>query len=312
MKKNFIFVILVIFIFFSCLSIKFKYIMEKFIEFEDIDFNRVKRINIICKDKIYSKALEDYILIFYRNRGLQKPQIFKLENKRDGLSHELNIEFNELSYNIVDSWKVDYKEPFKKTDGKYIFYHHSISYEKRIKVDVKVTISRQSEYYKEIVLENKELEFFISDQAYIEKEYSDIKKAIEMEKILPPIEDFAQRNLKDIDIYSLVYGTLDFIFKDFFSKRLIPISKEYIEFKMGFNEDFYKAQDYIRKGRLEEALLIWEEIFSDYTNPSYARGIAAYNIAVYKTIIRDYDSASIYFNRAEELEMIGLQEFEKF
>jgi len=163
-----------------------------------------------------------------------------------------------------------------------------------------------------VTLENNDLEFAITDEAYISKEYSDIKKAIEMEKILPPIEDFAQKNLKNIDNYDLVYGTMDPIFKDFFSKRLIPISKEYIEFKMGFNEDFYKAQEYVKQARLEEALLIWEQIFSDETNPSYARGVAAYNIAVYKTIVRDYDSASLYFNWAEELEAIGLQEFEKF
>ncbi|HOJ63396.1 MAG TPA: DUF6340 family protein [Spirochaetota bacterium] len=286
--------------------------MEKFIEFEDIDFNRVKKINIICKDKLFSKALEEYILKFYRNRGLQKPQISILEHKRDGLSHELNIEFTDLNYEIIDSWKSNYKEPFKKPDGKYIFYHNSISYEKRIRVNVKIVISRQSEYYKEVTLENNDLEFAITDEAYISKEYSDIKKAIEMEKILPPIEDFAQKNLKNIDNYDLIYGTMDPIFKDFFSKRLIPISKEYIEFKMGFNEDFYKAQEYVKQARLEEALLIWEQIFSDETNPSYARGVAAYNIAVYKTIVRDYDSASLYFNWAEELEAIGLQEFEKF
>jgi len=122
--------------------------MEKFIEFEDIDFNRVKKINIICKDKLFSKALEEYILKFYRNRGLQKPQISILEHKRDGLSHELNIEFTDLNYEIIDSWKSNYKEPFKKPDGKYIFYHNSISYEKRIRVNVKIVISRQSEYYK--------------------------------------------------------------------------------------------------------------------------------------------------------------------
>jgi len=81
---------------------------------------------------------------------------------------------------------------------------------------------------------------------------------------------------------------------------------------MGFNKEFYKAQEYVKEARLEEALLIWEEIFSDETNPSYARGIAAYNIAVYKTIVRDYDSATIYFKWAEELEQEGLQEFEKF
>lgn len=312
MRNFYIFLFFLSFFTFSCISLKFNYILEKFIEFEDIDFNRVKSINIICKDKIFAKALENYIFLFYRNRGLQKPKIYILENKRDGLSHELNIEFLELNYEINDYWKVNYKEPYKKSNGKYLFYHNSIIYGKKIKTNIKICISRQSEYYKEVIFENKDLEFSIGEEAYISKEYKDIKHAIEIEKILPPIEDFARKNLKNIDGYSLAFGTIDILLKDFFSKRLIPISREYIEFKIGFNEFFYKAQNYVKQGRLEEAVIIWEEIFSDSTNPSYARGVAAYNIAVYKTIVRDYDTAATYFTWSEELEQIGLQEFEKF
>jgi len=194
--------------------------MEKFIEFEDIDFNRIKKINIICKDRLYSMALQDYILIFYRNRGLQRPQISIMEYKKDTLSHELNIEFVTLKYEIIDGWKVDYKEPFKKENGRYIFYHNSISYWKKIKADIKVVISRQSEYYKEVILENPEVEYYITEQASIQKEYSDVQKAIAMEKMLPPIEEFAKKNLKNIDNYSLVFGTLDSIFKEFFFKEI--------------------------------------------------------------------------------------------
>ncbi|HQJ07138.1 MAG TPA: hypothetical protein PLI57_12270, partial [Spirochaetota bacterium] len=45
-------------IFSSCLTIKTRYVVERFLEFDDVDFNHVKNINIITENKTFGKEFE--------------------------------------------------------------------------------------------------------------------------------------------------------------------------------------------------------------------------------------------------------------
>jgi outer membrane protein assembly factor BamD (BamD/ComL family) len=102
------------------------------------------------------------------------------------------------------------------------------------------------------------------------------------------------------------------LFHDFIAKRLKPISRELINFKTGPDKLLLKAQKLLKDGRLDEAVIIWEQIYSDEEKSNYARSISAYNIAIMKAMDKDYEQAIIYFNRSDELEELSDKEIVRF
>ncbi|MBP7553918.1 MAG: hypothetical protein KA885_10885 [Spirochaetes bacterium] len=310
-KKLLISCVFITIIFSSCLTIKTRYVVERFLEFDDIDFNHVKNINIITENKTLGKEFEKYIVKFYRNRALEIPKIIISNIEKDELSHELTFNIKKFDYQIFEGWIENSKPPVQKDNGKYLVFHNNINYWKSIDASIYVKISRNSMTYTNLDLSDDAV-FSIEGESCIQKEYSELEDSLGKNAAIPSLEDFAKKNIKDIENEVLFSGIIEKFFREFFSKRLKPISKELVYFKFGFNKKFYKAQEHINNNRFDEALIIWEDIYSDLENPSFSRGIAAYNIGMVKTLIRDYESASIYFNRSEELEKIGLQELEKF
>ena len=308
--KNFFYLLLLVFLLSSCVTIKYQYIVERFLEFDDIDFNHVKKINIVCSNKYFAKELERYIATFYRNRALQKPKIDIYIEYKNGLSHEMTFNIKEINYKIIEGWKEELREPEMKND-KYLVFHNNIKYWRAIDMSISAEILRYGEIDRRFDVSNDVI-YSIEGENSIQKNYKKLEDSVAMNKTIISTEDFARKNLKDIKDNILFYGAIDKTFREFFGKRLQPISKELVNFKLGFNNMFFIAQDYLQKDKFDEALLIWEEIFANLENPSFSRGVAAYNIAMFKTLVRDYESAAIYFNWSEELEREGLQELEKF
>ncbi len=276
-----IFSILLLPLFMSCLSFNYNFVLEKFVEYEDVDFNNIKKINIISKNKNLSEALKYYILATYKNRGLSEPKIYILENKKDGLSNELNIDLNKFEYNI--------KSEFNR-EGDYVRYQKTIG--------AKYSISFSKSGLSDIVYDMTD----------------DIDYKIQRKTVFKTLSDKEINNqFKKIDNYSLFYGLVDKIFRGFFQKRLMPISRELINFKIGLNKDLINASKLVSKGKLDEALILWEQIFSDSDNSYYARSISAFNIGMYKAIIdKDFDGAEIYFSIYDNLEEERINDFIRF
>ena len=275
--------ILPFFLFFSCITFNYNHIIEKFIEFKDVDFNHVKAINIVCTQKDFSEALSDYILISYRNRGITKPRITVSDRIKEDIDYELNFVIARNDYVISGDWKPG------DDNTKLIIT-------KIVKSTVNIKIFRSSEPEKITDLSDDAV-YSVTEEIKI----PDILK--KGENYEQRYKELAQRNLNRIDDYTLFYGLVEKVFHGFLSKRLKPISRELIRFKSGFNKDLFKAVKYLKEDKLENALIVWEELYSDTDNSYYSRSVAAYNIGMVKAIQGDYESASIYFNRSEELEI---------
>jgi hypothetical protein len=279
-----IFIILPVFLSFSCISLNYNHIIEKFIEFKDVDFNHVKVINIITGQKEFSQALSDYITISYRNRGILLPKILISDKIKEDMDYELNFVVNKNDFRITGDWQLS-------DDGNRIICSRTIS------TQVVIGIFRSSETERRTDLSD-DIRFGVREEIKIPDAYKKDDGNRENR-----YKDLAGRNINKIDNYSLYYGVAEKLLRGFFSKRLKPISRELIRFKTGLNPDLQKAQRYLKQDKLDDALIVWEEIYSDADKSSYSRSIAAYNIGMVKANQGDYESASTYFDRSEELEI---------
>jgi hypothetical protein len=267
----------------SCITYNYDHIIEKFIEFKDIDFNHIRIIHIVCTQKDFSNELKNFILVSYRNRGITEPEISVNDKINDGLDSELNFLVNKNDYSIGTSWSIN---PEK----------NKIIYSKTITSDIIINVFKTNEEEKKIDLADKVV-FTIQEEITV-PEYLKISR----ENTETKYKELAEKGLKKIDNNLLFYGLADKMLHGFLAKRLKPISRELIRFKAGFNLDLFKAQKFLKEDKLEDALIIWEQIYSDPDKSSYSRSIAAYNIGMVNAIRGDYENASIYFNRSEELE----------
>jgi len=271
----------------SCLSFNYNHIVEKFVEYKDINFNNVKKINIITKNKILSDAIKYFFIESYKSRGLTEPKLALFDNVKDGLSNELNINVILFDYNIKSGFvnEVNQVKYWKTIDVKY----HIILFKSGLS-DISCDLTG-------------DITFSIDKNFYYNSESN---KNVTVNAI-------SQRKLKTIDNYSLFYGVVDKVFRPFLQKRLIPISRELINFKIGFNGDLLKAHKFVSDNKMEEALILWEQIFSDTDNSYYSRSVAAYNIGMYKaTIEKDFESAELYFKKYDELEEERVKDFIRF
>lgn len=283
-------VISVVLLFSSCLTFNFNHVIEKFIEYKDVDFNNVKRINIITNNKSVGDSLRYYLISSYKNRALIEPKIFISDTIKDGLSNELNIHIKSFDYNIKSGFKVEKTLAFY---NKIINAKYDIVLFKSGLAGVGIDLSGDAEYI-------------------IEKSYAISPYYNKEDKNSAIIEPGTKIGIKEIDNYSLYYGVCEKIFDDFIEKRLIPISRELINFKIGFNKELFKAHQLLSEGKMDEALIIWEQIYSDSDNSYYSRGIAAYNIGMYKAMEKDFKSAELYFKRYDQLEEDRIKDFIRF
>ncbi|HPO49185.1 MAG TPA: hypothetical protein PLO89_02575 [Spirochaetota bacterium] len=263
--------------------------MEKFIESEEIDFNNVKKINFITKNKRLGDALEYFFIESYKNRALSLPFTSFFESERDGLSNELNIRVDEFDYGIKSGFRAEEKNAafcWKTISAKY-----------------KISIFKSG-------LSEKKFDLTGEVDFTVEKYFSINLFSTEEEKQASYVNLQAQKEIKKIDNYNLFYGAINKIFRYFLQRKLIPLSRELISFKTGLTPDIIKSHKLISEGKMDEALILWEQIYSDKDNSYYSRSIAAFNIGTYKAVIeKDFVSAEIYFRRYDELEEDRAKDF---
>ncbi|OHD15265.1 MAG: hypothetical protein A2086_11005 [Spirochaetes bacterium GWD1_27_9] len=288
MRKFYIGLSCLVFIFFSCITFNFNHIIEKFIEYDNINFNNVKKINIISKNKFFASVFRDYLNISFRNRGISLPNINVTDKVKDELDYELNFHIYNLNYEISENWEK--------------LSPNSIKYWKTIKAKIGVKILKTPDIEKPYDMTN-DLSYTITEEKTVNFDLSKNDKSLEKK-----IKNY----FFQIDNYSLFYGLIDKIFKNFLSKRIKTISRELINFKMGLHKDLLKAYNFLKTNRIDEALIIFEQIYSDENKSYYVRSIAAYNIGIIKAMQKDYDTADIYFNRYDELEEERLKDIIRF
>jgi tetratricopeptide (TPR) repeat protein len=279
MKKIIIF-FMTIFLLSSCITFNYNHVVEKFFEFDDIDFNNIKRINIISGNKDFSDAFRDYIFMFYKSRGLSNPNVYLSDKTRSDIPNELNIEVNFKDCNFESKWNLN--------------NDNSLFYWKKIKANYNVIIVKTNNPESVFTMDSSN-DFTIEEKVNLAKKNALSQRNLNINKI-------AEEHIKKIDDYLLYYGLSDKIFHGFFAKRLKPLSRELLTFKIGPDKNLLKAQKYLREKRLDEALIVWEQIYSDEDNNAYSRSVAAYNIGVIRAMEKDFQQAIIYFNRSEELE----------
>ncbi len=295
----------------SCLSINYDHITEKFRDYERVDFNRINTINIITNDKTLFNITKDYILKFYRYRGLYKaPEIKMQEQTQDSGDQSLNIYMKNFDYNITTGWKEVPRE--NDIDGKKIIVHHNnVEYWKTISISYKIVIFKYTDVDQYYDLTGDINDKITDDWAFTRTYYTDnVEKMSDFG--IPSAEDIANLGLKDILERELMESAIGKIFNDFFSERLFLTNREIHRFKLGFNFDFLEAHRKLKSNDLTSALIIWESLFSDIDMPLYARGVAAYNIAVVHTINKEYADASKYFKLSDQLMEEGMYEIRKF
>jgi tetratricopeptide (TPR) repeat protein len=295
----------------SCLTFKYDHIMERFMEYDDFDFNRIKEINIVTENRDFADALSSYIRTLYRNRGLFKPTIKSGERRGDGLSHQMEIVVKNFDFEIVEGWKNYPRDMTRNADGSMVVFHNNVRYWKTIAGTIHLQLYRFAE--QETVFDvTGDFSFTIEEETAAIRTHRESDLSQGSVFGIPTAEDLARNGLRLIDETRLHNGVVDQVMHEFLSKRLQLISREMVRFQVGFSRPFLKATEYLRQDRLDEALIIWEELYADPENPSYARGVAAYNIAMIKTMEREYEKAAIYFNRSEELKEEGMQEIVKY
>ncbi len=303
---------LIIILFPSCLAINYDHITEKYREYEDLDFNKINTINIITEDISVFFAMKQYIMKQYRHKGLFTiPQIRMSKEINEGGQDHLNIYLEKFIVAETSGWR-EKPIPIDIIGDRTIVYYNNVEYWKSINVSYNISL------FKPMAIENiidltGDAVFSINDEWAYERSYLTANYSSESIPFgVPSAEDIAKAGILEMDSQSLLNGVFDEIFNDFFSERLFLTSREIYRYKLGFSPSYFEANKLLRENNLEGALLIWESIFSDTDLPSYSRGVAAHNIAVFKTIHKEYDEANKYFILSDQLIEYGMYEINKF
>ena len=260
---------------------------------------------------IFALQLKKYIETFYHNRGLQKPKVSILTKPKSFFGYELTIDIRTLDIQIDDKWE-DVTRDVEMTDDKIVVYHNNIDYERTVRVTIDAQIERYDEAKFSCELTD-DVTYTIAASDCIRRTYKDEQQRQKLENLfMPKTETFAEFNIRQIEPKMLYSGAIDKIFREMFGTRLQAIAKDVVYFRYGKGEKFSHAQACLAHGCLSEAEMVWQEIYDDVTNPSFARGVAAYNLGMCKTIVRDYEAAAMYFSISEDLRADGLQDLERF
>ena len=258
----------------------------------------------------FALCLKDYVETYYHNRGLQKPKVTVLTKPKNFFGYEFTICIDKLDLDLTSDWEsVD--RTADVSGDKIICYHNNIKFRRGVNAVISAKLMRFDEAkYEEDLTDD--VSYTIYSTNCIEKTYKNVESMAKGAKLVSKTEVYAKQNIREISRKLLYRGAIDKIFRRTFGETLIPTSKDVVYFKYGKGEHFSHAQACLRHGRYDEALAVWEEIFDDETNPTFARGIAAYNIGMCKTLERDYEAANMYFSISEDLRKDGLQNLERF
>lgn len=295
MKKYFLFPsIFFIIISTGCLTFNYEHRMEKFIEHSNMDFNHVKTISIICDNSHFSDVLKDFFFLTYRNRGLAIPKIRSVEKIRDGFETELYVVVKKVDYKITNGWD---ELNVEKDNG--ILW-------KKINLNYEIDLTKASNFNKYLDMTN--------DSSYIEKlEIKNLGRKFKNKKFTDEdIFNLSKKEMKEFDDYYMISKVVNIDLKNQISKRLIPISKEVVTFKIGLNKDLLEAYRLLKLDKIDEAALIWEEVYSNDDLSNYARSIAAYNIGVYNAMNNDFEGAEKFFDRSDNLDTNILEDLFNF